>query len=246
MKRVVIFGATSAVAVEVGRIYAQERAHILLVGRREQALNDIAVDLETRGALQTTALVYDLADFTRHDELISAIFDNIDEPNTFLFANGTLPDQKACEESYDHALVAIEQNALSQISLLTRLANVVEQRKAGTIAVITSVAGDRGRQSNYIYGAAKGFLTRYIEGLGHRLAKSGVKVVDIKPGFIDTPMTKHLDKGGPLWATPEQVAEDIVKAINKGKHVKYTPWFWYFIMMVIRCVPTTIFKKTSL
>jgi short-subunit dehydrogenase len=137
-------------------------------------------------------------------------------------------------------------NAVSIIALLTRFANIVEQQRRGTIAVISSVAGDRGRQSNYLYGSAKAALSTFCDGLRARLFKVGAHVVTIKPGFVATPMTAGLPLPGPLVATPEKVAGDIVRAIEKGKDVIYTPWFWWGIMLIIRSIPGRVFKRLSL
>lgn len=246
MYRAVIFGATSAVAEQICRLYAHEKCRLLLIGRREEALKTMSDDLTVRGALQADYLVSDLADSTKHEELFDKINTAIVEPNLFLIANGTLPDQQECQEQVQLSIEAIQQNAVSQISLLTFCANSLEARKAGTIAVITSVAGDRGRMSNYVYGSAKGMLSIFLQGLRHRLSKSKVNVLDIKPGFIDTPMTAHIEPKGALWATPDKVAADIVKAISKNKSTIYTPWFWRYIMMIIKSVPGFIFHKTKL
>ncbi|MEM0910508.1 MAG: SDR family oxidoreductase [Pseudomonadota bacterium] len=246
MYRAVIFGATSAVAEQICRIYAQDKARLLLIGRREEALKEMCDDLSIRGAVQADYLVSDLSDLSQHQTLLERIQTSINEPNLFIFANGTLPDQQECEESVDKTIEAINQNALCQISLLTMIGNTLEKRKTGSIAVISSVAGDRGRMSNYVYGCAKGMLTRFLQGLRHRLSKSGVNVLDIKPGFIDTPMTAHIEPKGALWAKPEKVAQDIVKAIDSKRSVIYTPWFWRWIMLIIVSVPDFIFKKTKL
>ena len=150
------------------------------------------------------------------------------------------------EKSAADTIASCNTNALSVISLLTLLANHFEEKKSGTIAVITSVAGDRGRQSNYIYGASKAMVSVFLQGLRNRLFHSQVNVLDIKPGFVDTPMTAHIKKGGPLWAKPEAVAKDIVNAIEKKKDLLYTPFFWRYIMLIIRNIPECIFKKGKL
>jgi short-subunit dehydrogenase len=129
--------------------------------------------------------------------------------------------------------------------MLTPIADFFEKQKHGVITVISSVAGDRGRQSNYIYGSAKAGLSVYLDGLRNRLYSAGVAVVTIKPGFVDTPMTAHLKKGF-LFASPEKVARDILRAIEKRKCVVYTPWFWRWIMFVIKSIPETIFRKLKL
>ena len=136
-------------------------------------------------------------------------------------------------------------NFTSPAILLNELAQRFQMQGDGALAAITSVAGDRGRKSNYIYGAAKGGLQRFVEGLRHRLAGHGVAVVDIRPGFVTTKMTAHLPRGGPLWASPERVAADIIRAIGKGRAVCYTPGFWRLIMLVIRYLPRVVFHRTS-
>ncbi|MCG8081658.1 MAG: SDR family NAD(P)-dependent oxidoreductase, partial [Candidatus Thiodiazotropha taylori] len=138
-----------------------------------------------------------------------------------------------------------EVNALTTISLLTNLANYFEAQQRGSIVVISSVAGDRGRQSNYVYGAAKGAVTIFLQGLRNRLTKSGVNVLTVKPGFVDTPMTADFPKGA-LWASSEKVAQDINKAIDAQKSVAYVPWFWRYIMLIIKSIPEMVFKKLSL
>ena len=136
-------------------------------------------------------------------------------------------------------------NALSAMAVAEAAATCLAQQGHGTLAVISSVAGDRGRASNYVYGAAKGALTRYLQGLRNRLAAAGVHVLTIKPGFVDTPMTAHLPKGA-LWATPERVADDIVRAIERRREVLYTPWFWRWVMAVLCAIPEGLFKRTRL
>ena len=165
--------------------------------------------------------------------------------DTVLIAHGTLPDQKSCEQSFETARREFEINALGVMSLLTHAANRFERQGFGTLAVIGSVAGDRGRQSNYVYGAAKGAVSIFLQGLRNRLNTRGVRVLTIKPGFVDTPMTADFAKGI-LWSDPEQVAGGIYKAIEKKKDIVYLPWFWSPVMRMIRGLPETIFKRLHL
>jgi short-subunit dehydrogenase len=162
-----------------------------------------------------------------------------------LIAHGTLPDQRACEASADTALAEIKTNALSIVSLLTLVANRMAQQKSGTIAVISSVAGDRGRSSNYVYGSAKALVSTFLSGLRQRLSHCGVGVVTIKPGFVDTPMTREFRKGF-LWAQPSQVARGIVAAIDRQKPVVYLPSFWRLIMFIVRLVPERVFLRMKM
>jgi len=246
----VIFGATSAVGQALSKIHAEKGGALILIGRNADRLETTAADLRTRGAPQVDCLVSDLDDFDSHAELMQQISDKSSDIAKYYFFYGSLPDQKDCETSWEISQKALTTNFLSAASLLTLIANKVEKESKDKgdrgIIVVTSVAGDRGRQSNYVYGAAKGGLTLFLQGLRNRLYKSGCSVTTVKPGFIDTPMTSEIEKGGPLWATPEKVAGDIFKAAQKGKNEIYTPNFWMFIMLIIKNVPETIFKRLSL
>ena len=162
-----------------------------------------------------------------------------------LLAYGSLSDQAACEKDATKTVESIHVNFVSAVSWLTLLSNRFERQGRGTIAAISSVAGDRGRQSNYIYGAGKGGLTIFLQGLRNRLCRSGVHVLTIKPGFVDTPMTSHMKKTF-LFASPEKVGRQIYQAIERKKNVLYTPGFWRWIMWVVCHVPEKIFKRLSL
>lgn len=168
------------------------------------------------------------------------------EVDVVVLAWGTLTDQAKAEGDPDYALAELTTNFAAPAALLLRLAHWVEPQGHGVIAVITSVAGDRGRQSNFVYGAAKGGLQRFVEGLRHRLFRHGIAVLDVRPGFVTTPMTAHLPRGGPLWASPEAVAADIEVAISRRRAVLYTPWFWRWIMALITRVPRALFHRSRL
>ena len=240
-----IIGATSAIAQEVAKIYAIDGSQIFLVARNSQKLEQVAQDLIVRGADSIEMLSLDLADFERHEEIVTSTDKLLGGIDIALIAHGTLPDQKACEINVHDTLQELQINFLSTVSLLTLLANYFEKQGSGCIAVISSVAGDRGRQSNYVYGAAKGGLSIFLQGLRNRLSKAGICVLTIKPGFVITPMTAEFKKGI-LWAQPKKVANDIVSAIRKRKNVLYVPWFWRWIMLVILAIPENIFKRMSL
>jgi short-subunit dehydrogenase len=165
--------------------------------------------------------------------------------DTVLIAYGTLSDQKACQASAELTVQELTTNAISIVALLTLVAQQFEQSKSGTIAVISSVAGDRGRASNYVYGSAKALVTAFLSGMRQRLSKSGVAVITIKPGFVDTPMTATFTKGA-LWAKPHTVAAGIVRAIDRSAAVVYLPFFWWPIMAVIRAIPERIFRRLAL
>lgn len=246
MTRIAIFGATSAIAAAVARLYAADGGAFFLVGRNETRLNAVADDLKARGAAAVTVAVADLNDFDRHGALAAEAETALGGVDVALLAQGALPDQKACEA--DAALMQAEltTNFVAPAALLTALAPIFERQGRGSIGVIGSVAGDRGRQSNYVYGSAKGGLGVFVQGLRHRLGRSNVGVTLIKPGFVDTPMTAGLAKGGPLWATPERVAADIRRAVDAGQATLYTPWFWRYILLIIKLLPDAIFARTRL
>ncbi len=245
MRKTLIIGATSAIAQATARLFAEAGDALFLVARDTDKLNATAEDLTVRGASTVQTATLDVLDYDRHQSVIDSAIEALDGLDLILIAHGTLPDQTTCEQSFELTKKEFEINALSTISLLTHSANHFEQKGHGTIAVISSVAGDRGRQSNYVYGTAKGAVTIFLQGLRNRLYKSGVNVLTIKPGFVDTPMTSSFEKGI-MWAKPESVALDISNAIARNKNTRYTPWIWSPIMRIIRAIPESIFKRLSL
>jgi len=245
MRRVLILGATSAIAEETARIFASKGDRICLVGRRADRLEAIATDLKVRGAPQVETLVADLNEMERHEALLDEATEKLGGLDTALIAHGTLGDQARSQTDWAYAEREIRTNFLSAASLLGALANRFEAQRRGAIAVISSVAGDRGRQSNYVYGAAKAGLTAFTSGVRNRLAPLGITVVTVKPGFVDTPMTAHVPKG-PLFAKPDVVARGIHRAIVRGRNVVYLPWFWWGIMTIVKLVPEAIFKRLRL
>ncbi|MBI5257583.1 MAG: SDR family oxidoreductase [Burkholderiales bacterium] len=244
--KILIIGATSAIAEATARRWAAQGHALCLLGRHAQRLQTLADDLKVRGAAAAHCAVLDVNDFAAHAGVLEAATSALQGLDLVLIAHGTLGDQKACERDVAATLQELNTNALSVIALLTLLANRFEAQRSGSIAVIGSVAGDRGRQSNYVYGTAKGALGLFLQGLRNRLQPAGVQVLTIKPGFVDTPMTAAFDKKGPLWATPDAVARDIVSAIERRRDVLYTPWFWRGIMMIIRLIPERVFKRLRL
>lgn len=242
---ILIFGATSAIAEATARIWAQGGHYLCLVARNRERVDAIAADLSVRGAGSVKSILLDINDMHQHEHVINEAATAMGGIDVVLVAHGTLGEQQACEQDFDLALAEFTTNALSVFSLLTHLANRFESQAHGTIVVLSSVAGDRGRQSNYIYGSAKGAVTLFLQGLRQRLFKFGVHVVTIKPGFVDTPMTAGFQKGG-LWARPETIATGIHKAVERRLDVVYVPWFWRPIMAVIRAIPETVMKRLSL
>ncbi len=248
MKRIVIFGGTSAIAECAARLWVARGCSVFLVGRNAEKVEAICDDLRVRAgpSQKIGSAVADLNDHEKHAALVKSAEDELGGLDVALIAHGSLPNQTECEKSVAQTLAEINTNALSVLSLLTVMANYFEPRGNGAIVAISSVAGDRGRKSNYVYGAAKGLVTLFMQGLRNRLAAKGVVVVTIKPGFVDTPMTKDFEKKGFLWAKPETIAAGIVQAEERRSDVVYLPWFWRYIMLIIRHIPERIFKRLSL
>lgn len=245
MTNVLIIGATSAIAHETAKCFARDGAQLFLAGRTAEKLTAEANDLKVRGATLVETFLLDVNDLERHQDLLDRATEALGGLDMLLIAHGTLGDQRKCEQSVEETIKEINTNALSVISLLTLSANYFARQGRGCIAVISSVAGDRGRQSNYVYGAAKAAVSTFLQGLRNRLAKSGVAVVTIKPGLIDTPMTASIKKGL-LTAQPRGVGESIYRAMQQGKEVVYLPWFWRPIMFIVRSIPEPVFKKLSM
>lgn len=245
MQKILVIGATSAIASACARLWVGQETTFFLVGRSAEKLGHVADDLAARGAAVHTH-VLDLNSFDQHSAMLDACYAALGQVDIALVAHGTLPEQKACEQDAQLAVQEFTNNGLSVIALLTNLANRMELQKTGCIAVISSVAGDRGRPSNYLYGAAKAAVSVFCSGLRARLFKSGVHVLNIKPGFVDTPMTQGLALPKLLLATPEKVAQDIVRAVEKRRDTLYTPWFWRLIMLIIIHIPGSIFKRLGL
>jgi short-subunit dehydrogenase len=246
MKRVLIIGATSAIATACARLWAREGSDFFLVARNADKLEQTAVDLKARGAKAITLHEMDATDFAAHPAMLEHCLMALGQIDVALIAHGTLPDQKTCEQEVSVALQEFANNGTSVIALLTLLANQFETQHCGSLAVISSVAGDRGRPSNYLYGAAKAAVSTFSEGLQARLFKVGVHVLTIKPGFVDTPMTQGLSLPAALLAQPEQVAERIVTGIARKSPTLYTPGFWALIMLIIRSIPQPVFKRLNL
>jgi len=243
--RILVVGATSAIAEAASRLWAARGASFYLAARRESLLASGAEDLRVRGAKQVATERFDMMDAASREGLVDRAEAALGGLDCVLVAHGTLPDQAACLADPGLAAREIELNAVATAELVLRAAARMEARGAGTIAVITSVAGVRGRASNFVYGSAKAMVSTLLEGLRHRMHGRGVAVIDIRPGFVDTPMTEGFPKGA-LWASPAKVAADIVAAVDRGASVVYTPWFWRWIMLLIRHIPEFLFVRTKL
>jgi decaprenylphospho-beta-D-erythro-pentofuranosid-2-ulose 2-reductase len=244
-KRVAILGATSAIAEATARLWARQGAQLVLAGRSAERLEAIADDLRVRGAAAAHVMVLDLADANPADGLdrMAKLLGAID---VVLLAYGVLGDQAAAERDPAVARHVFETDFLSAAGWCLAAANYLAARRTGVLIVIGSVAGDRGRMSNYIYGAAKGGLGILVQGIAHRLAPTGARAVLIRPGFVDTPMTAGMGPKGMLWSGPDVIAATIEQAAERGGPVVYAPWWWRFVMLLIRNVPARILHKTKL
>nr|AYM53238.1 oxidoreductase short-chain dehydrogenase/reductase family protein [Cystobacter sp.] len=245
MKKVLVLGATSAIAQATVRLLAARGASLYLVARHAERLEAVAQDARTRGATRVEAETLDLDDFAQHEPLVERATAALGGLDGALLAHGVLGDQEQAQRSYGETEKVLRTNFLSAVSLLTPLANRFEAQRAGTLVVISSVAGDRGRQSNYVYGASKGALSVFLQGLRNRLAPAGVAVVTVKPGFVDTPMTAAVKKNA-LFASPEAVARGLLRAVDTHQDEVYLPDFWRPIMFLIRSIPERVFKRLKL
>ena len=237
-KKWIVFGATSAIATAVLREAAPDGIEATLVSRTQADLDRLAKDLSVRGAARVRTIAWDVSVTQRQGELFSTL--GTFEFDAVFVAYGTLPDQAACEADPTLAARAIEVNFTSTAALLLHVANAM--RGPGTIGVITSVAGELGRRSNHVYGSAKGGLSIFLSGLRARLFARGIGVVDIRPGFIDTPMTAAFKKG-PLFATPERIAPKILRAMRRQRAVVHVPWFWRWILWALRRLPHKVLYR---
>jgi decaprenylphospho-beta-D-erythro-pentofuranosid-2-ulose 2-reductase len=237
-----IFGGTSAIAHAYARRAAGQHAKLLLIGRIEDRLKANAADLQARGG-EAAIEVLDLAAAADHAAVVAGLVERHGMPDEVLVAYGILGDQTRAAGDLDHARAIIDVNFTSVALWLLAIVAHRDPGRALSVVVIGSVAGDRGRASNFVYGSAKGGLDRFLEGLQHAHAGTSLHIVRVKPGFVDTPMTAAIAKGGPLWADPARVARDIARAVERRKCVVYTPWFWRPIMLVIRMLPRFIFDR---
>jgi len=244
-KKILVLGATSGIAEATCRIWAAQGASMFLVARNAEKLAAVAADLRTRGASYVDTAVVDLDDTNRHPALLAHAVNSLQGLDVAYLAHGVLGDQHAAEQDFNTAAHILYTNLMAPISLLTWLANHFVERRSGTIAVLSSVAGDRGRKSNYVYGSSKAGLSAFLAGLRNRVDRAGVTVLTIKPGPVKTSMTAHM-KGSEKFADVDAVAQSIVKAIDKRQDNLYVPFQWQPIMFVVRHIPERVFKKLNL
>ncbi len=246
IKNILVAGATSLIAQETIRFFAtKERACFLLVGRNEEKLQLVADDLRARGAEKVDYLTGDLSDEVFHRTIMDTAITTLGRIDLAYLAWGDLGKEVIAQTNYEETKNIFRTNFLSVVSLLIELTKVFEQQKQGTIAVISSVAGDRGRQSNFVYGASKAALSTYLQGFRNRLYRFGVTVITIKPGIIKTPMTAHI-KHGPISWDAKQAGESIYSGILKGQDILYVPGFWRIIMSIVCNIPEKIFKRLKM
>jgi decaprenylphospho-beta-D-erythro-pentofuranosid-2-ulose 2-reductase len=243
-----ILGATSGIAQAICQVLAARGCRLVLAGRNGGELERLKNDLQVRHQTVVECVHFDALDFASHavfvERCTSAFDGGLDGA---ILCYGYMVEQQLAQSDFAAAQRTIDVNFTSAVSVLERLAFYFSARRRGVIAAISSVAGDRGRQSNYIYGASKAGLSAYLQGLRNRLSKSGVHVLTIKPGFVATAMTDGLvNPKSPLLASPERVARHIDRAIRLRRNVIYTPWFWRPIMLVIRSIPEVLFKRMKL
>jgi len=244
MSRILILGGASAIAQAYARRRAGEGARFILAGRNQNRLAAVAADLTACGAASAATFAADLAASGEIERNLQALQARFGVPDEVVVAYGVLGEQAGADSDLARARTVLETNFTSAALWILALLKDRPEAQGMIIVGIGSVAGDRGRASNLVYGSAKAGFDRFLEGLQHKYDGSPVRIVRVKPGFVDTPMTAAIDhKGGPLWATPDRVAADIARAVAKGRRVVYTPWFWCGIMMIIRHLPWFIFRR---
>ncbi|MDO8423424.1 MAG: SDR family NAD(P)-dependent oxidoreductase [Parvibaculum sp.] len=243
MQRIVIFGATSGIAEATAREFAKTGASFFLVGRNAQALGDIAADLKVRGAASVETRSGDLSLLDTLPTLCQEALSSLGGIDVALIAHGTLPAQQTSTWNARNTLEFLQENVSSQVALMSELRLIMMAQGRGTLVILSSVAGDRGRPSNYIYGSAKSLLSTLGEGMALELAPLGIKVLVVKPGFVDTKMTAAFKKGA-LWASASDVGTLIFSAIRSGKSgVLYAPRFWQLIMLIIKFAPSFLVRR---
>lgn len=243
MSSVLILGAHSDISQAIAQRFGREGYDLILAARRADELEPAVKDLEIRHKVQARAVEFDAVGYADHE----AFYDGLDpKPEISICVFGLLGDQDAARHDFSLAHRIIDSNYTGAVSILSIIANDYQKKKAGTIIGISSVAGDRGRQSNYVYGSAKAGFTEFLAGLRNRLAHSEVHVMTVKPGFVATRMTEGMKLPGALTAQPDQVAKSVFNGFRKKRHTIYTLWMWRYIMLIIRHIPEFVFKKLSM
>ncbi|QDP41598.1 SDR family oxidoreductase [Radiobacillus deserti] len=246
MAKILILGATSSIAQSTAQKLAENGHDLILTSRNTEDLNTLKRDLSIRHQIDVKLKPFDALDFDHHEAFFSNVVEETGGLDGILLMYGAMADQKVAETDFEASRQMIDVNYTSAVSILNIAANYFEKKRHGIICAVSSVAGDRGRKSNYIYGSTKAGLSTYMEGLRNRLHEKGVQVMTVKPGMVDTKMTYGVVKDSPLLADPDKVGKDIADGIQKKKDVLYTPWFWLIIMLVIKLIPEKLFKRMNL
>jgi short-subunit dehydrogenase len=246
VQRVIILGAQSAIAEAAARLFAEEGARFVLAGRDPGRLNEIGDDLRVRGATAVHAAPIDLVAEPRPAARLQDCVDTLGGVGVVLIAFGALGDQARAEADPAEARRIIDCNFTAAAAWALAAADLLERRRSGALMAIGSVAGDRGRRSNYVYGAAKAGLGILMQGLAHRLAQANARAVLIKPGLVDTPMTAAFEKKGALWSQPEAIARVVFRAAERGGPIVYAPAYWRYLMWIIRALPAWAMHRTRL
>lgn len=243
-ERVLLVGATSGIGAALAKRLAARNCRLVLAARNHARLEKLAAELVREFETSVAVESFQAREFDQHSSFLERCYQHFEGLDGAVVGHGILPTAEEAERDFQVARDTIETNFLSVVSLVTPLAMKMRSEGRGWIAVISSVAGDRGRQSNYVYGSSKAGLSAFLGGLRNRLYREGVHVLTIKPGYVATPMIEgRMDDSSPLVATPETVARDIDRAIQRRRDVLYTPWFWIPIMAVVRAIPEFVFKR---
>ena len=243
MSYILIVGAKSDIAKATAREYAKQGYDLYLAARTNGELEAFAKDVSIRTKQTVKTIELDILDYESHHQFYEGLKE---KPLGVITAVGYLGDQKKAQVDFNEAKRIMDTNYTGVVSLFNIIADDFEKRRSGFMVGISSVAGDRGRKSNYIYGSAKAALTAYLSGLRNRLYDAQVNVLTVKPGFVATKMTEDMDLPEKLTAQPEEVAEDIYKAQQKSQSVLYTKWIWRWVMMIIKMIPEWKFKGMSI
>lgn len=242
-ENVLILGAASDMAVALARTLAREGYSITLAGRNMERLSAIQGDLHVRYKAMVNTVYFDALDFDSHEGFYHGL---AEKPDIVICVFGLLGEQTEAQTNWKHCLDILHSNFTGAVSILNVVANDFERRKKGTIVGISSVAGERGRQSNYIYGSAKAGFTAYLSGLRNRLYRRGVHVLTVKPGFVKTRMIENIPTPEILTASPKKVAESVLNAINRKRNTIYVIPLWRVVMFIVRCIPEGLFKRMNL
>lgn len=243
MPTVLLLGATSDIGFAIAKRFAEEKYSVQLAARSIEQLKPHQSDIQIRYGVECTLHVFDAMDFNSHQSFYNSLSP---KPDVTVYVIGYMNDNEKVITDWDESLRTINTNYSGAVSILNIVAADYAAKKAGTIVGISSVAGNRGRQSNYIYGSAKAAFTAYLSGLRNKMYHSGVHVLTVLPGFVNTKMTEHLKLPKPLTAQPEEVADAVYDGVRKKKDVIYVKWFWKYIMTIITSIPEPMFKKKKL